>query len=78
MPGIKDVLCKLSRLNEALDKINKGDHPYHQFYFFRNLNGDDCKLLAPLSMRIDLQSLDKEIDEFVQTYTEYKQQQQQR
>jgi hypothetical protein len=77
MPSLKDVYCKLTKLHEALDHINKGDHPYRQFYTFRSINGDTCKLLTPLAFKVPLDAFEKDLDELARTYTDYKLQQQQ-
>jgi len=69
---ITELYRRLISLHSKLDSINKGDHPYHQFYYLYRLNGAGCPTLIPLSKMVDLKLFEEELKNVVSAYREYR------
>ena len=67
----KNVLLKLSHLQNKIDEVDCGEHLYHQFHEFHKLNGDQCPLLPIIAGRLPVNFIETEMKELVDAWERY-------
>jgi hypothetical protein len=72
MSDPKTIQILLNKLHSKLEKLDTGDHPYHQFRYLWSRNGDDCEFLGKLASQLPMDIFQPELDELIKAIEVYK------